>query len=250
MTDDSTSTTIVAPGDWVWVPRHLAETIRGYMADKQKELGDLAPEVGEDIAAIDTALSAIRGRVDEPTLRTKIVAVIMGLIKPPALKKVVSIAELERILNSEPEGAVYLNTDGTVQESQTTTTTVGAVADAILALLLSATPTQAPDGVDERAPAAGVTLLDNPAPTQQSCVFMAAGGEERPIHYKDTFSDTIGSDASRRAQAGAGVLTAEERGRILVVRELLEHGNAPGLTLTAALLAIIRRLTAQGGSDV
>lgn len=73
--------------------------------------------------------------IGEPTVRTKIIAAIMGMVKPPALKRKVSIEELERIINSESEGSVYLNTDGTVQDAQPATTTAGDVADAILAIL-------------------------------------------------------------------------------------------------------------------
>lgn len=66
--------------------------------------------------------------------REQIIAEIMKLVRPePKPLERPTIAELEKILNSETTDAVQINTDGSVS-TRPTTTTVGAVADAILAL--------------------------------------------------------------------------------------------------------------------
>jgi hypothetical protein len=72
--------------------------------------------------------------VEEPTLRTQIIAAIMALIKTPATPVArPSLEELERILNSETADEFNILPDGTVERM--TTTTVGAVADAVIAII-------------------------------------------------------------------------------------------------------------------
>lgn len=81
---------------------------------------------------------AMESEMTEPTLRTQIVAAIMGLLKPAVKLERSSIEELERILNPETEDAVHINPDGTIDRQEPITTTVGAVADVVLAAVAAA----------------------------------------------------------------------------------------------------------------
>ena len=80
------------------------------------------------------------------SLRDEIVVEIMSMIRPVKIERTKpTIAELEAILNSDDPPLISLNPDGSCTELVPMTTTVGAVADKIVALIARRQLTEAPN---------------------------------------------------------------------------------------------------------